>query len=261
MSATTLEPAARTLRLTEPPTTGADVAALQTLLAQYHPGPVDGVFGPLTAAAVERAKWTLGYAQPDGVAEPALLRLLGGAPAAPDDAARARSRARVAARTPALRARIAAGARWAIAHEPAIHYAEARPIEGLREPRRLPLGTDCSGFVTLCYVWAGAPDPNGLAYDGEGWTGTLLAHMQLLPADAVAPGDVVVFGPPPGVHCALALEAGPDPLLASHGQERGPLAIRWAAEAAGRPAPATWLTSLPTPQAQAPAPASGGGAP
>ena len=38
-----------------------------------------------------------------------------------------------------------------------IHYGEVRPIRGA--PRALPLTTDCSGFVTLCYEWAQAPAP------------------------------------------------------------------------------------------------------
>ena len=106
--------------------------------------------------------------------------------------------------------------------------------------RVLPLTTDCSGFVTLCYYLAGAPDPNGLGYSGQGWTGTLLRH---LPAtDAPRPGDIVVFGAYPGRHCAIALTGGPDPLLASHGMERGPVAIRFSAETAIQRVPATWLS-------------------
>ena len=62
-----------------------------------------------------------------------------------------------------MRAKIVAAARWGIEHEPQIHYAEARPFP---LTRALPLTTDCSGFVTLCYFLAGAPDPNGLDYSG-----------------------------------------------------------------------------------------------
>lgn len=246
MARTEAPPAARTLRLTDPLTSGEDVASLQRLLAPYHPGAVDGVYGPLTSAAVERTKWALGYPleRCDGVAEPVLAAYLLGLPLPAADEARQPARAVEAARTPLLRAAIVANARWGIAHAAAIHYAEARPIEGLRAPRTLPLWTDCSGFVTLCYAWAGAPDPNGLGYDGAGWTGTLLESMQPLPADAVVPGDVVVFGPAPGVHAALVLEPGSDPLLCSHGQESGPLAIRCSEERRSRPPGATWLRSL-----------------
>ncbi|HVH52092.1 MAG TPA: hypothetical protein VM690_08090, partial [Gaiellaceae bacterium] len=89
-----------------------------------------------------------------------------------------------------VRQAIVAAARWGIRNEPLIHYAEVRPIP---LARRLPITTDCSGFVTLCYFLAGAPDPNGREYDGEGWTGTLLRHMTHVEepraADCVRRGD------------------------------------------------------------------------
>jgi hypothetical protein len=150
-----------------------------------------------------------------------------------------------------VRARVVAVARWGIRHEGRIHYAELRPIDGLDRPRKLPLWTDCSGFVTLCYAWAGAPDPNGLGYSGAGYTGTLLAHMRPVASESVLPGDVVVWGPSPGHHAALVLEPGPDPLLCSHGQERGPLAIRFSAEDAAQPPPAVFLSCLPAGSARA----------
>jgi putative peptidoglycan binding protein len=232
----------RRLHLAHPPQTGPDVEALQQLLAPYDPGPVDGVYGPLTAAAVERAKWALGYpdVQCDRSAAPRLVDYLEGAPLPPAYSARAKERRG----PPTLREAIVGNARWGIAHEPQIHYAELRPIDALREPRRLPLTTDCSGFVTLCYAWADAPDPNGLGYSGQGWTGTLLANLHPVAADAVQPGDLVVFGPPPGNHAAVVLESGADPLLCSHGQERGPLAIRFSAECRLQPPEVAWLRGL-----------------
>jgi cell wall-associated NlpC family hydrolase len=137
------------------------------------------------------------------------------------------------------RARIVAAARWGIANEARIHYAQTRPIP---LARRLPLTTDCSGFVTLCYFLAGAPDPNGLDYSGDGWTGTILHH--LAPTRRLRAGDVVVWGADPGHHCALVLEPGDDPLLCSHGQERGPLAIRYSDECGYQPPVVAWLDGL-----------------
>ena len=137
----------------------------------------------------------------------------------------------------ALRQKIVAAARWGIANEPRIHYGQIRPMP---LTRALPLTTDCSGFVTLCYYLAGAPDPNGLGYSGRGWTGTLLRH--LAETDVARAGDIVVFGAYPGRHCAIVLRGGADPLLASHGMERGPVAIRFSAEAAIQQASATWLS-------------------
>jgi cell wall-associated NlpC family hydrolase len=111
--------------------------------------------------------------------------------------------------------------------------------------RTLPLTTDCSGFATLCYFLAGAPDPNGREYDGTGWTGTLLEAMENIDRRAVLRGDLVVWGEYPGHHCAIVLRPGEDPLLASHGREVGPLAIRFSAECRVQPREVTWLSALP----------------
>jgi hypothetical protein len=138
-----------------------------------------------------------------------------------------------------LREKIVTAARWGIEHEPEIHYGEIRPIP-LR--RRLPLTTDCSGFVTLCYYLAGAPDPNGSRYSGYGWTGTLLRHLTAIGPVDVRKGDIVVWGAYPGRHCAIVLDADDDPLLCSHGQERGPIAIRFSAECRYQPPQVTWLS-------------------
>ena len=139
-----------------------------------------------------------------------------------------------------LRQKIVAAARWGIANEPRIHYGEIRPIP---LGRTLPLTTDCSGFVTVCYYLAGAPDPNGLGYSGAGWTGTLLRHLP--DTDRPAAGDVVVWGAYPGHHCAVVLELDHgDPLLCSHGQEHGPLAIRFSDECRLQPHGVTWLRGV-----------------
>ena len=53
--------------------------------------------------------------------------------------------------------------------------------------RALPLTTDCSGFVTVCYFLAGAPDPNGPRLQtAAGWTGTTAARPR---ADVPRRGD------------------------------------------------------------------------
>ena len=132
---------------------------------------------------------------------------------------------------------------WGVRNEPRIHYAPVRPMP-LR--RGLPLATDCSGFATLCYFLAGAPDPNGLDYNGQGYSGTLLRHLPHVGRDAVQPGDLVVWGRYPGRHCAVVLEPGEDSLLASHGQERGPLELRFSDEQRAQAGqPVTWLDGLP----------------
>jgi cell wall-associated NlpC family hydrolase len=140
-----------------------------------------------------------------------------------------------------IRQKIVTAARWGIENEPRIHYGEIRPIP---LGRTLPLRTDCSGFVTLCYFLAGAPDPNGRDYDGSGYTGTMLGWLPHIRRGDAWLGDVVVWGTFPGRHVAIVLEPGDDPLLCSHGQERGPLAIRYSDECAFQPPVVTWLAGL-----------------
>ncbi len=41
------------------------------------------------------------------------------------------------------------------------------------------------------------------------------------------------------------LVPGDDPLLCSHGQERGPIEIRFSTESRYQPETVTWLSSLP----------------
>ena len=125
--------------------------------------------------------------------------------------------------TTSVKAAIVNWAKWGVAHEPQIHYEEIRPMP---LSASLPLTTDCSGFVTLCYYLAGAPDPNGLGYNHYGYTGTLLNHGQQIELKDVQPGDVIVYGPGTGWHTALIIEGGPDPLTVSHGDEAGPGIVR-----------------------------------
>lgn len=148
-----------------------------------------------------------------------------------------------AASTNRIRAAIVDFARWACTApvEPFWHYEQSRPIPvDLGARRKLPIKTDCSGFVTIAYKAAGAPDPNGYGYTGAGYTGSLLAHMRRLPSiDKAKAGDVIVYGDKPGHHAVIVIEPGPDPLVASHGTERGPFLLKHSLEAKyqkGRPA-------------------------
>ncbi len=136
-----------------------------------------------------------------------------------------------------LRAKITAEAGWGCAHEASIHYRETRPIPlAAYKAHTLPLTTDCSGFATCCYYAAGAPDPNGLNYSGQGYTGTLLDHLPQVSLAQAEPADLVVFGAPPGLHVVVLLESGTansgDPNVASHGTEAGPRVERLSAERA-----------------------------
>lgn len=81
---------------------------------------------------------------------------------------------------------------------------------------------DCSGCVTCIDKWAGGlKDPNGLAYQHEGYTGTMLRHLPHYTDPKLARvGALVVFGPATGEHVAMVLAPDSqrgDPELFSHG--------------------------------------------
>lgn len=155
-------------------------------------------------------------------------------------------RVKVQTITPTTRERIVTWARWGVTNEPRIHYTEDKRRDDwlITSPHQtLPLSTDCSGFATLCYCLAGAPDPNGLAYKTLGYTGTMLDHGRQV--ERPQPGDLVVYGGGTGHHVAVVVEAGADPLTVSHGQEAGPLYIRVSEEAKYQPAGIRYLTFLP----------------
>ena len=82
--------------------------------------------------------------------------------------------------------------------------------------------TDCSGLATCCYFRAGAPDPNGLDYNGQGFTGTMLNHLPPIPLNRAQGGDLAVFGAFPGHHVVVLLTGGEDPMCVSHGGEGDP---------------------------------------
>lgn len=150
------------------------------------------------------------------------------------------------------RAHLEAAARFLIAHEGLIHYAQRRPMTTryLREQetedrflKNRTISMDCSEAVTLLCRWAGLEDPNGRNYDGAGYTGTLLAHLpHYSDADAAETGALVVYGPGTGDHVCMVLDPGKDPLLFSHGQERGPVAVHHSVEKAWHRPPAIFLS-------------------
>jgi hypothetical protein len=204
--------------------------ALKT--ARFYGGQIDGVFGAATADACKRAKYRLGYPikAVSHCGGQVLLDFLTGKRRLPlSYKLRRRARGFGLTRQDRLRAAVVKWARWGIANTDQIHYSEIRPIP---HTSALPLTTDCSGFVTLCYQLADAPDPNGLGYNGQGWTGTLLNHGETIPVSEARAGDVVVWGAYPGHHAALILVPGDDPLIASHGAEAGPLSEKLSAESA-----------------------------
>jgi hypothetical protein len=100
-------------------------------------------------------------------------------------------------------------------------------------PIKFPVTIDCSATATfLCWL-SGFQDPNGLHYNHQGYTGTLLSHEQHIALFAknakgiqieqVVPGDLVVYGPGTGTHVATIVEVhGRDILTVSMGQNGDP---------------------------------------
>lgn len=245
---------------------GRDVAELQRLLKLH----ADGIYGHATAQAVYRAKFRLGYAKPDGIAGDVLHAYLTGKrkPTAAMKKTAAKRRTVVkktsagttstsstthrqtqaelaAAHEADVRAKAVRAMRLLLANEPRVHYAQVRPMRTqsiktyteLEAAAQRGITFDCSESSTTIAHVAGAKDPNGRHFDGAGYTGTILSACQSITKSQAKAGDFVVFGPGTGHHVCVILAAGADPLLFSHGQEKGPIAIRLSAEARFQSAP------------------------
>lgn len=109
---------------------------------------------------------------------------------------------------------------WATKHRTRFVYEQVRPVSyDIKEKMIL----DCSSFATWCYRQAGAKDPNCVAYNGTGYTGTLVQFGKRVMI--ARPGDIAIFGPGNGEHAAVVVAKGKDPLLVSHGDSQGPILV------------------------------------
>ena len=217
----------RTLSLTNPYMQGEDVKHAQTHLNKYLGShapalPVDGHFGNETGQHCRLAKLRLGY--PKTKCRRTYGPTLDGyltSERKPSAAMKQRAATykKAADSIGAKRKAIVSQAKWGVSHGGSIHYEQLRPIDGIHQVHKLPLRTDCSGFVTLCYKWAGAPDPNGLNYSGYGYTGSLLSHLHGITKGQLLPGDVIVYGDYPGHHTVLYIGGG---MVISQGKEDDP---------------------------------------
>lgn len=95
-----------------------------------------------------------------------------------------------------VRDRIVAAAYRGLREADRLYYKERRPIPRSMWTNNAPgrCETDCSGFATLVYKAAGAPDPNGFGYNGSGNTGTLMANGVRVAKPE--PGDLVFYRSP-----------------------------------------------------------------
>lgn len=140
-----------------------------------------------------------------------------------------------------------------VANEPLIHYKQLRPMstrdmheqqiaDMLMAGRSLSM--DCSESATLISRLAGMLTP--WSTGGYGNTQTMLETLKHytdpLAADV---GALVVFGPnghPEKQHVCTVRKRGANPLLFSHGQERGPLYLHLSDERAAHVGPVTFLS-------------------
>lgn len=142
----------------------------------------------------------------------------------------------------AIRQKIVDYCEWGIANTAKIHYAQVRPMPN--QPKKLPLITDCSGFATLAYKSAGAPDPNRVGYNGTGYTGTLMTKG--VKVKVPQPGDLIFYGNWPGHHVVVFMYVWHGAwVVCSHGQEIGPLRVLQHREEVVQGLPRTIRSYLP----------------
>lgn len=107
-------------------------------------------------------------------------------------------------------------------------YAEIRPmatrsltLKALQTALKLghTITMDCSEAVTLIFRLAGFKDPNGLGYDGQGYTGTLLHLPHFTDYKQAHVGTLIVFEEGPGpAHVVMVVKPnGTNPMVYTHG--------------------------------------------
>lgn len=228
--------------------TGQAVKNVQWVISGHSPavlkvhtyyGPITGNYGKRTTLAVRRAKYALGYP----------TRLLNG-----EVAGGTFVRYIKGEQTRPLSYRITAGARrWQSTAKPdsvplpprvqvlvrdakhlierasLVHYSQARRMQIVVGHLAIPPLTraiyeDCSSSTTGLYWLARLADPNGLGYNGFGFTGTQANHGRTVwrlgqSLARLLPGDLIFYGPYPHRHVTMYLGAG---RVFSHGSEAGP---------------------------------------
>jgi putative peptidoglycan binding protein len=121
-----------------------------------------------------------------------------------------------------------AAALMCVRHRSVIHYTQG----GLRMvgvnrrmyPPNYPHYGDCSSMVTWWYFVSGAPDPNGLGYNGLGFTGTQSPRGVRVHYSSAPPMAVVFYGRGNTIgHEALVVKTGSQ--IVSHGSEIGPVLV------------------------------------
>jgi hypothetical protein len=144
--------------------------------------------------------------------------------------------------TTAQRAKLHELMTFLLAHEPAVHYAQRRPMRtaAMSESsfryhvEHEGVAMDCSETVYLLLRLAGLNvHTAGYLAGGYGNSHTLWASLpHYTSPKGTKVGAVVTYGPYGGVHAAIVMDdAGTsDPWLFSMGSEGGPRRVRWSVE-------------------------------
>jgi hypothetical protein len=227
---------------------GQRVADLQWVLAGKKPaayrygfykGKITGHFDAATAKALRATKWRLGYptnAAQQAVATPLFFSVIEHKVQRPLAwrlaAGKRANRATVfKPAAPAGPARVLVrDADYLIEHASLVHYTQtAARMTIVRDQLKLPplarsISEDCSSSTTGLYWLAKLPDPNGLGYNGQGYTGTEAQHGDVVwhlgqPLSLLRPGDLIFYGAFPHSHVTMYLGNG---RVFSHGSEGGP---------------------------------------
>lgn len=108
---------------------------------------------------------------------------------------------------------------YAYSNREYMHYTQdSRRMTDMAPPPNVPNDTDCSGFSTWIYKSVGLPDPNGMGYNGYGYTGTQIENGHAVPLSALKVLDLIFYGSPVG-HVAVYIGGG---RVCSFGSEPGP---------------------------------------
>lgn len=138
---------------------------------------------------------------------------------------------------------------YLVAHEPKIHYprndVRTEAVHGVTTLAQLKalvarpqgLTIDCSQSCTLLPHIAGLHDPSNVAYHYDGNTQLMFDNpvmQHYVRAQSAQVGALVFFGIPGRLetqHVCMVRHPGEDPVLFSHGQEKGPLYLPFSVEA------------------------------
>jgi peptidoglycan hydrolase-like protein with peptidoglycan-binding domain len=243
-NAESVAPTARICRTIRPGTNGADVIAVKRALSRagfMQWGAFTPIWGPNALRACKAFQAANGIPQTGDYGPRTHTRLLatppkagGGESAWDAHGLRMLHDFCELTRDEQVRRQIVAAAEFWNARRDEIDYALQRPFP-LASPPGVPPWSDCSGFVTLCHMAAGAKNPNAqggqrLPWNGHGYTGTLIdGGRRRERAEDLRPGDAVFYGftktPSPAfplnspTHVALWIGDGK---VITHGKSSGP---------------------------------------